>query len=245
MEEKKIVQDQETKTEEDRQVEAILSKVPVKKTLTILFVFALNFIVIETYFIWRVLSVEGIHRLTTMNGSVVIIGGLLWACIFTLVFVWPMKLLNIEGLRLTYKMQKGMQDAKEWADRELKPMILELKGLITDAKDLKPFIEDVKQVFADMKEIVSAFKERDFSKVEHALTEIEKAIGKNGDLQQALQGLASFKESFGDGVAQFREVAKFFDDMRKKIDNPDFKAKVAHAAKTLDALADYLDLRVG
>lgn len=231
-------------TEEDKKVSALLSQIPVRKTLGLLFFFGTSFLVIESYFIWRVLSPDGINRLTTTNGSVVIIGGLLWACIFTLVFVWPMKLLSIEGLRLTYKMQQGMEDTKKWAETTLKPMIEQLQKLIKDAQELKPFIEDAKKVIADIREVVSAFKTRDFSKVEKTLEAIEKAIGNNGDLPQALKGLAELKENFKEGVQEFRAVAKFFTEMQSKIDNPDFKLKVVHAAKTLDALADYLDLKV-
>lgn len=231
-------------SEEDKKVAALLLQIPVRKTLGLLFFFGVSFLAIESYFIWKILTPDGINRLTTTNGSVVIIGGLLWACIFTLVFVWPMKILNIEGLRLTYKMQKGMEDAKNWAETTLKPMITQLQEIMTQAKELKPFIEDAKKVIADIKEVVSAFKVRDFGKVEKTLEAIEKAIGNNGDLPQALKGMAELKENFKAGVEEFKAVAKFFTEMQSKIDNPDFKAKVVHAAKTLDALAEYLDLKV-
>lgn len=231
-------------SEEDKKVAALLAKIPVMKALVALFTFGIVFLAIEGYFIWRVLSQEGLNRLVTTNGAVVIIGGLLWAATFTLVFVWPMKILNIEGLRLTYKMQKGMEDTKVWAETTLKPMLNQFQEILLQAKEMKPFFEDSKKVIADIKEVVSAFKQRDFSKVEKTLEAIEKAIGNNGDLPQALKGLVELKENFKAGVEEFKAVAKFFTEMQGKIDNPDFKAKVVHAAKTLDALADYLDLKV-
>jgi len=231
-------------SDEDKKVAALLASIPVRKVLTLIGIFSVGFIAVESFIIWKVISPDGIQRLTTNNGAIVIVGGAVWACIFTLVFVWPMKLLSIEGLRLTYKMQQSMEQTKDWAEKELKPMIADLKTILTQAKELKPFFEDSKKVMADIKEVVSAFKTRDFSKVEKTLEAIEKAIGNNGDLPQALKGLAEFKESFKEGVKEFRAVAKFFTEIQGKIDNPEFKSKVAHAAKTLDALAEYLDLRV-
>lgn len=231
-------------SEADKKVAALLSKIPVVKALIALFTFGVVFLSIEGYFIWRVLSQEGLNRLVTTNGAVVIIGGLLWAATFTLVFVWPMKILSIEGLRVTYQMHQGMEETKQWADTTLKPMIEQLQKIMKDAMELRPFFEDAKKVMSDVKEVVSAFKARDFSKVEKTLEAIEKAIGNNGDLPMALKGLSELKENFKEGVEEFRSVAKFFVEMQGKIDNPAFKEKVAHAAKTLDALAEYLDLKV-
>lgn len=231
-------------SEADKKVAALLSRIPVVKALIALFTFGVVFLAIEGYFIWRILSQEGLNRLVTTNGAVVIIGGLLWAATFTLVFVWPMKILSIEGLRVTYQMHQGMEEAKNWATQTLKPMIDQLQNLMKDAMELRPFFEDAKKVMSDVKEVVSAFKSRDFTKVEKTLEAIEKAIGNNGDLSQALQGVATLKDQFKAGVDEFRAVAKFFTEMQGKIDNPAFKAKVAHAAKTLDALAEYLDLKV-
>jgi hypothetical protein len=207
--------DEKPKTPPADPVQEILNRIPVRRVLTILFTFAVMFLSTEAFMIVRLLNVEGLHRLTTLNGSVVIIGGLCWAAVFTLVFVWPMKIMNVEGLRLTYRMQQDMK---------------EMGSLVTEAKEtlaeLKALLPDVKNAVADSSELVTLFKTRDFDKVEKVLGQVVEAMGKNGEVAAIRQ-----------------ELQKEIKDQAQKA-TPEVKVTLMHAVKTLDAVAEYLDLRV-
>lgn len=215
--------------EADAQVQALLRTIPVRKVLTVLFIFAAIFISFEAFLIICVLPVEGLHRMTTLNGSIVIVGGLCWACIFTFVFVWPMKVLNIEGLRLTFSMR---QDMREWASTAI-----EAKKAMAELLEL---VSEVKPVLSDVKALVELFRKRDFDKVEQALSQIVAALGEKGEVTAMRSDLAK-------AVSEFGEIVEFMRKMKGDVDRetPQIREKLTHFAKTLDALADYLDIRVG
>jgi len=215
-----VIVDPPPENEEDRLVRELLDRIPVRKTAKILAIFAAFFLVVEATLILGVLSVNGVHRLTTFNGALLMMGGAALAWVYTMVFMWPMKQMSVESLRITYRMQRGLNEAKQYAEQDVKPVLKDLKAVVVDAK-----------------EILGQFKQRDFGAVEKAIQEISTVVGQNGDFHKTVASLSS-------GLDTFRKVAKYLEEMRGQIDNPELKARLVHAAKTLDALAEYLDLKV-
>jgi hypothetical protein len=208
---------------EDEFVHAISKSIPALKIMLIFTAFCVGILIVDALFIFWILDTdEHLQKLSVFHSAIFLAGGLLAWVLITVAIMLPMKVMTVESLRLGYRSTHTMANMRDWVQQDFKELVSEARAVLTDVR-----------------EIVAVFKKRDFGRIESAITQIEGALGRNGDLSEAIRGLAGLQP-------QIKEAANILSSTRDRIEKefPDGRQKVERFMKVMEGLAEYFEIKL-